>query len=283
MSESRAEAVGMDHEGGADAPNQQLEPMLPASGSTACTDRGGRGCPCAFHARRRVYQREYAAYRRAKTLDAKRMSARTCPRRFGRMGVCGAVLRSDVIGGRVVVTCDACERFAKGLCRDCPRPVAGTPRKARFCATHRATADTAALARYYVRNHDDVLARARRSYRTNDDVRNRRNEYKRAWRKANREKVRDHKREYAERHPDRVAAYHVEYRKAHKAKRARRERDRYRDALPLRTCITPRCSIVLTGKKKKCRRCKERETETAAIALDARRGRGRRTDRERAA
>ena len=232
----------------------------------ACTDRGGRGCPCAYHAQRRVYARNYVRRRYAKALNAKRMSARVCPRRFGRAGVCGAVLQSDVIGGRIVVTCPACERFARGICRDCPRPVDGTPHKARRCAEHRKAANRTSLARYAENNRDEVNRRARASYR-DEAVRRRRNDYKRAWRKANRDKVKAQKARETARHSVRRAEYHAAYRAAHRRKAAARALAKYHGTLPLRSCITPRCSTVLTGRKKKCRRCKEREAQQAATLL----------------
>jgi hypothetical protein len=56
-----------------------------------------------------------------------------CPRKHGRHGVCGAVL--EPTSGR----CWACDRLARGVCRDCEAPVDGTVGKARRCAVHRAT------------------------------------------------------------------------------------------------------------------------------------------------
>lgn len=258
-------------------------PTAERGGTPHCTGVGGRGCTCATHASRRVYAREWARRRRGRALDTKRMSATTCPRKFGRYGVCGGVLESDIIGGRLVVSCRHCERFARGMCRDCPRPVDGAPRKARFCAEHRQLASRTYYEHYRVRNHEDVLARARRSYRTNDEVRERRNAYKRAWRKTHRETVKRYKAEYAARHRETVLAYQVEYRHEHARKRRNRERARYRGTLPLRTCITPRCHIVLTGRKKKCAKCKACEAQQAAALLAARQSCGRRTERRRAA
>jgi hypothetical protein len=50
-----------------------------------------------------------------------------------------------------------------------------------------------------------------------------------------------------------------------------------------RTCITPGCEIVVTGRKKKCTKCRRREAELAAAKLEEHHGRGRRTDLERVA
>lgn len=51
----------------------------------------------------------------------------------------------------------------------------------------------------------------------------------------------------------------------------------------LRKCLTPGCETVLTGRRKKCRRCKEREAQLAAVVIAEHRGRGRRLDLERSA
>lgn len=268
-----AGACGIDHEvGRVPLPNQPQEPEpTPSSSTAACTGRGGRGCPCAFHERRRPYARRYAAKKRARAISAKRMTARTCPRRFGRHGVCGGVLDADVIGGVLVVTCPLCERMAKGLCRDCPATVDGPVGRARRCAVHRAAANRQSM-RKYTENHRYALrVRARKSYQTSEAERTRRAEYKRAWRKANRDKVKAQKRRAALRQPARVREYMTEYRATHRRKSAAQGRARYHGTLPLRTCLTARCSTVLTGRKKKCARCKEREARAAAQALAARR------------
>lgn len=231
-----------------------------------CTDRGGRGCPCASHARRRVYAREYARRQRGKTLDARRMSARTCPRRFGRFGTCGAVLVSDIVQGALVVSCPACDRFSRGFCRDCPARVDGTPRKARRCRACKAKALRSHTRKYTANNRADVNRRARASYR-NDAVRQRRNEYKRAWRKANPEKVKAQKVREASRPSATRNAYHAEYRKVHRTRIANAQRAAYHGDRKLRTCLTPGCSIVVTHRKKKCTRCKESARRTAQFAL----------------
>lgn len=48
-----------------------------------------------------------------------------------------------------------------------------------------------------------------------------------------------------------------------------------------RLCLGAGCDVVLTGRKKKCRRCRERDAQHAAQLLAAHAGRGRRTDLER--
>lgn len=238
----------------------------------------GRGCGCAYHARRRVYARRYATKMRRAKLDARRRSARTCPRRFGKYGVCGAVLDSDVIGGHLVVSCSACDRMARGICRDCPRPVAGAVGKARRCAEHKVTARLESCRKHDANYKEQRRRSSRLNYQQNDARRRRKNEYKKAWRKANPEKVKAYKRAEVLRGNPKTLAYHVAYRAAHRRKRANVEAKRYRGELALRTCTTPRCQIVVTGRKKKCTRCKARDAQQAAALLALTAGRGFRSD-----
>lgn len=49
-----------------------------------------------------------------------------------------------------------------------------------------------------------------------------------------------------------------------------------------RTCLTPGCDIVVTHRKKKCTRCRERDRQQAEAKLAPFRGRGRRVDLEQA-
>lgn len=157
-----------------------------------CTDIGGRGCHCPYHDWRRPLMRQYAAARREKVLAARRMRSRTCPRKFGRYGVCGAVLESDVVNGRLVVSCPACARFERGVCCDCPRPVAGQPRKSRRCAAHTKAAQREQTERhrelYHAKVNRDSKLRMRQPH-----VRARNDVLKRVWRERNPEKVRAQK------------------------------------------------------------------------------------------
>lgn len=235
-----------------------------------CTDRGGRGCPCAWHARRRVYATKYARKQRGAALAAKRMSARTCPRRFGRFGVCGAVLVSETVNGLLVVRCPACERFARGICRDCPKPVDGTVRKARRCAACKAKALRTFTSKYAENHREELRRRGRATYRHNAAERARRNEYKRAWRAANPEKVKAQKQRESARRSERRAAYHAEYRKTHRVRIANAQRARYHGATKLRTCVA--CHrVVVTHRKRKCTKCKELARQQALAALAPRR------------
>lgn len=50
-----------------------------------------------------------------------------------------------------------------------------------------------------------------------------------------------------------------------------------------RLCLTPKCTAVMTGRRKKCDPCLARDAVVAARLLEGRRGRGRRTDLARSA
>lgn len=185
-----------------------------------CTGVGGRGCACDFHRANRPKQREYARRKREQILDERRRTATTCPKRHG-AGVCGAMLdtRSDG-NGKVAVSCPMCERRARGICRDCSRPVDGQLGKALRCAAHKELARRQQMQDYATRNPEKVRASARAHYANDADRRARRNEYKRAWRKANLEKVRAQKKRYVDRHradpTSRYNRYHARYREKHR-------------------------------------------------------------------
>lgn len=252
-----------------------------------CTGAGGRGCNCGWHQRRRVYHRLHARAARAAALQERNRIATTCQHRHGG-GYCGTVLEARTDGnGRTIVVCPMCERRRAGICRDCPAPVAGQVGKSVRCARCKVLAQKAHIAAAHRRRADEIAARRRQQHRQKAKRRDasylRKLEYKRAWRKANRDKVRAQKRRAALRQPEHVLAYMRQYRADRRAERAALERARYHAALTPRTCLTPGCDIVVTGRKKKCARCKERERQAAEQLLAARRGRGRRVDLEGAA
>lgn len=319
---------------------------------------------CRAHELRRHRAREYARRRRERTYEAALRTAFRCPKRF-----CGGpVVTRTGDYGQTVVVCEWCERAAAGICRDCSRPVYGAHLKSLRCREHAELAKREQLRAYTRRHHDEVLARARASYHQ-PERRAHRNEYKRLWRKANRDKVREQKRRYVERHRDDERSayrrYHAKYRKRHaayyrelqNARNAReregwtpppctrcgrptgwtpvpgrtggrpwtkcmrccspcerKERRRIRRAaakriaadprfgLPPkpvtvrkprapavrgpgleRLCVTPGCDVVVSHRKKKCTKCRERDRQLAAERLAAHHGRGRRVDLEGAA
>lgn len=312
---------------------------------------------------RAASSRRSASRRRLAEQSARNVGQVTC-----QVAHCGAILETDTDAlGRTIVRCRQCERRRAGICRDCPRPIAGVAGKAIRCAScaRRARRDQK---RASVQRHlEDVRARARARYQDDPEIRARQNAIKRAWRKANPEKVRAQKQRYTQRHrhdpnsrylayhrlynanPDRQirkragarAAYYREHpvrpkphcvqcgreipwpvrRGGRPPKRCTFHRNKYdvraaalrwaaRDEASVgdaarqrqaprfrvrqpqpapyaptgeRLCVTPGCDIVLTGRKKKCTKCRERERALALQLLERSRGRGRRTDLERRA
>lgn len=208
---------------------------------------------------RRAYARIYARKRRAARLAAKNVGAATCQRGLGRFGVCGGVLETVTDGhGSTRVLCPLCRRRERGICRDCGLPVAGTIGRAIRCAYHLHIERNAASERYRERSPDEARSSARGYYRARDDRRERRNEYKRAWRKANRDKVRAQKRR-------------ANLRGRGQATQARRRAlgivTPTRNPSAPRLCVTIGCEIVVTRRKKKCTRCKDRERQEALKRL----------------
>lgn len=190
----------------------------------------------------------YARKRREAKLAAANAGARTCQRRQG-PGTCGGALveRIDRTIGRVTVVCPRCERRKAGLCLECPRPVEGMVGRALRCAEHKKRALRAALARYQAANRESANARARESY-SDPAVRERRNAYKRLWRKANPEKVAAQKYRAAIRHNaarEKMLRYHVRYNAARRETKAEAMRLQYRagHAPPQPRCLDCRREI----------------------------------------
>lgn len=205
-----------------------------------CTDRGGRGCLCAWHQRRRTYGRRYAATKRRHALEATWRTDSRCRKRF-----CGGPIET-VIGplGQTVLQCTWCARQEAGICRDCNRPVEGTRRKSLRCAAHKHAAIRASLRRYAERNHELVLARARKSY-SEPERRRRRNEYKRWYRKTHPEKVRAQKKRYVEKHRLNPNSWYNRYHRRYRAKYREQKREMERERLKVlghqRAKPIPRC------------------------------------------
>jgi hypothetical protein len=135
------------------------------------------------------------------------MSGATCERKLPGRQLCRAALRftSDTIG-RVSTSCPKCDRTAAGFCRDCPRRIEGKHRWCVDCkrvrrraSEQRLMADPAKRARR--------LARARKRSKTTA-ARAKKRESRRAWRLANPDKVKRHKRREAlKRLPSYIANY----------------------------------------------------------------------------
>lgn len=308
---------------------------------------------------RRRYSREYARRKRAERVARANRGRTHCAAKFGG-GPCSGPLetRLDAIG-RALLVCPWCERKAAGLCRDCSQPVAGRVGYSIRCARHTDGAKRAQIRASHLRNVEERRARARdlRRQRATGDAawHDRDLEYKRAWRKANRDKVRAQKRRESLRQSKHKLKYHERYRAKHREHLREIARGRYYRQHPERptptcrdcgveipftppgrpmtkcdACVPPcirrqreatrarraaaeaerqttpavqvkpkkirrprsqrwlaeghhlctgeGCDVLLTGRKKKCARCKARELDLAQQLLAGRRGRGRRID-----
>jgi hypothetical protein len=180
-----------------------------------------RGCHCAHCDRRRRLNTQNARNAREQALAAAQFGQRLCPRRYG-PGVCAGILETTIgSGGRTLVRCPRCERRKAGLCRDCNGRVEGEIGRASRCKECKRKFRNLVTARYVQANHDKVKAHSRAHYQNNPEIRARRNEYKRLYRKAHPEKVREQKRRYVAKYRERVtskyAKYHARYRKKHQA------------------------------------------------------------------
>lgn len=223
--------------------------------SQHCTGRGGRGCDCSYHIGRRIRAAQYARQRRERELAERQRTSTVCPRRAG-SGRCGAVLETLVErGGQTRIVCPLCERRKRGICRDCPKPVEGRVGTAMRCAEHKAIARATQIAAHQARNRDEINVRARsrlRALKRAGDARYlEKLEYKRAYRKTHRDKVRAQKqRSYARRKEQLLGdgGYFPEYRRKHAAhyRDIQQQKTRARQALwtpPI--CIVEGCGAVI--------------------------------------
>lgn len=319
-----------------------------------------------MNSEQRAYHRRYKQRQRDVALEREQLRSQRCPRRAG-AGRCGGAIETYIdAAGRTRVRCGFCERRKAGICRDCNAPVYGAVGKALRCERHATEARRAAIRRSEERHREQRLEKSRAYYQNNPDIRTRRNEYKRWYRKMHPEKTRAQKKRYVEKHRrDPNSAYnryHRRYRAKYRLQKREFERDRLKANPPARktvprcsqcgrstrwrpvhkgnagrpwtkctrclqpserkirmrnrrralqrakeweasipkpgrirrppnmaprgpgwerTCITPGCDRVLTHRKKKCSRCREREAQKAAEQLAPFRGRGRRVDLER--
>jgi len=164
------------------------------------------------------------------------------------------------------------------VCQRCDLPTVGKPKIALYCAEHRAEATRERVARhaakvgdkhvraYRARNLEKLRRKAREAYQSDPELRARRNEYKRAYRKLNRDKIRADKERAALRNfrtnGEPIKRWREEVGAGlRKPKRARRNRDGER------LCLTPGCRSVMHGRARKCERCKGREAREAAVVL----------------
>jgi hypothetical protein len=89
-----------------------------------------------------------------------------CPYRIAQH-VCRApmVERRDPLTGRLGWHCEACARRRRGVCRCCPRRVAGIVGRALYCASCRQASKRATTYRWYQANPEAARSIARRSAR----------------------------------------------------------------------------------------------------------------------
>lgn len=214
------------------------------------------------------YQRLYARAKRKGEWRARAAGRRTCPHKSGNH-VCGGLLERAVDRhGAIHDWCRLCARREAGICRDCPAPVDGQPRRAIRCGRCKAAAQRRAMARYRDRNRSLLNRRARLAARRQREARA---AYKRLWRLANPDKVRAQKRRAAIRNAGTHAARSADWRVKHPGYILRVER----------RCVA--CPRPVLGRQKKCDTCKTNHRIQAQGQLAPRRGRGRQTDRECAA
>lgn len=158
--------------------------------------------------------------------------------------------------GRASIVCDRCERRRRGICRDCNAPVEG--KRSIRCARHKLEAKRGYTSRHYRRHVAEVRKKARDYQRR---IKKQAREYKRLWRAAN---------------PEKVAAQKVRDReRGNNARRLRERRAAGKTSSPalrvdwLRVCVSCR-EIVVTHRKRKCSKCRERDRVAARAILEAR-------------
>lgn len=175
--------------------------------------------------------------RRERWLQEARAS-RTCPHRHG-SGRCGALLVEHTDGtGKLVLSCPACARRLRGICRDCPRPVEGRVGSAVRCAECKERTRREQVANYVKQHREEINARMReRSQRA--DERARRIAYGKAYRKANPERVRLWKRREALKQGGRRLEYAERYNAMRREAKAAAMREAYYATTP---APTPTCA-----------------------------------------
>lgn len=252
----------------------------PAPGLPRCAPCDVKRAKNAEHAR----QKREAARAALLVATPDRPAPTRCPARNG-PGICGCRLEVFTRDGRTVVRCDWCERKAHGVCRLCSQPVAGRARFALYCATHKPQVHQEQIDAWAERHREELNEKARERYQTDEAIRRQRAEYKRAWRKANPDKVRKQKRREGLRQPKYLHDYQRRYRTKHRAYYAQKQRERYRAAHPApapRPCTTcgtlvpyeppgkpytkcDRCAWPCERRKREAKRARRAEQQAAAV------------------
>jgi hypothetical protein len=190
----------------------------------------------------------------------------------GRCRGCGRKqVRLDTSGmGKLVAVPSPCRcrfwRQRNGVCRVCDLPVAGRRGVAAWCDQHRKAARANSrrkhLAKvgkdkhqrkYCERHRKEICERVKARYRDDAAVRQARNDYKRRWRAANRDKVRAQKERHALKHfrtnGDGARRWRQEV-----ADGARVPHPAPRDERGNRLCL--RCPSVVRGRARLCASCR---------------------------
>jgi hypothetical protein len=189
------------------------------------------------------------------------------PHRLSRVGTryCsldGIELTQDVDrDGFVVWWCEGCKHRRTGRCMDCGGKVQG---RAWRCPAHRYAAYRRQEAECFARHREEYAAAARRRYFADPLNRQRKLEYKKAWRQQNPKKVMAQRRRqrlrgrggWATR--EKYLAYHAAYRAEHREKKRAQAREQYYREHPTRpqpVCLVCEQPIPWDGRFRPRKRC----------------------------
>lgn len=165
------------------------------------------------------------------------------------------------------------ERRRAAICQHCDQPVVGKPKVALFCEAHRKASIAAAQKRHlekvgtkhqdaYKQRHYERMRAKWRKYHA--EHWQEKADYKREWRRKNRDKVKAQKRRHA------LRGLSAEGARRHKAKvRAGvvKPKSTRRNAQGERLCLAPWCRQVMHGRAKLCGRHKAAPLATSKIAV----------------
>ena len=200
----------------------------------------------------RAYHRRRAAAQRAARLARLNETATHCRQRHG-PGVCGGQLedRRDAMTGRIYRWCPRCDRRRRGVCQDCPRPVAGRIGYAMRCVEHKELARRESIRRSDDRHREEYNARARaRASAMTPAEKEKHLAYKRAWRRLHPDKVKEQKRREALRQGKKRLDWHRRYNASRRAAKAAAMKAQYRanNPIPSPTCTKCKRAIPWIGR-----------------------------------
>jgi len=205
----------------------------------------------AERAARRPYEREWARQKRFKRWLAANEGQAVCQARKGKYFCGGELTMRD---GHL--SCVWCALKFLGLCRDCLSPVVGGGNSIR-CDVCREIERNAAAVRYDKRwpgrKNEESRVRMARWKAEGDPRYHSKQEYRKAYRAANPDKVRVWRAKWIR--SEKAKAWHRAYNRRRVLEKRKMERNRARGLLEPRYCLGG-CGTVLRGRWKKCRRCK---------------------------